>query len=113
MWASARMMQLEQWFWSWALACLLGFRHARIGSQAHVRLRFKLPAGGGGLWTRDGSIPQGCPLSMMFIVALCLPWCRYLEAQVRVSPSYMQITSSVFAGTLVCCFVQQGSMLGM
>ena len=33
-----------------------------------------------GPWTRDGGIPQGCPLSMMFIVALHLPWCRYLAA---------------------------------
>ena len=31
-----------------------------------------------------GSIPQGCPLSMMFIVALYLSWCRYLAAQVGV-----------------------------
>ena len=30
---------------------------------------------------RDGGIPQGCPLSMMFTVALYLPWCRYLAAQ--------------------------------
>ena len=35
---------------------------------------------------RDGGIPQGCPLSMMFIVALYLPWCRYLSAQVGVQP---------------------------
>ena len=33
-----------------------------------------------------GGIPQGCPLSMMFIVALFLPWCRYLSAQVGVRP---------------------------
>ena len=25
--------------------------------------------------------PQGCPLSMWFIVALSLPYCRYLDAQ--------------------------------
>ena len=36
--------------------------------------------------TRDGGIPQGCPLSMMFIVALYLHWCRYLSAQVGVEP---------------------------
>ena len=29
---------------------------------------------------------QGCPLSMMFVVALYLPWCRYLSAQVGVQP---------------------------
>ena len=54
------------------------FRHAHFEYHSHVRLRFKLVAGFGELWTRDGGIPQGCPLSMMFIVALCLPWCRYL-----------------------------------
>ena len=31
-------------------------------------------------------IPQGCPLSMMFIVALYLPWCKYLGSQVGVQP---------------------------
>ena len=51
----------------------------------HVRLRFKLASGLGEPWTRDGGIPQGCPLSMMFIVALYLPWCRYLAAQCGVS----------------------------
>ena len=34
-----------------------------------------------------GGIPQGCPLSMMFVVALCLPWCRYRAAHgVMVGP---------------------------
>ena len=65
--------------------CSLGlpgwFRHAYFEYHAHVRLRFKLASGLGQSWTRDGSIPQGCPLSMMFIVALYLPWCRYLSAQ--------------------------------
>ena len=27
-----------------------------------------------------GGTPQGCPLSMMFIVSWYLPWCRYLAA---------------------------------
>ena len=49
-------------------------------------LRFKIAAGLGEPWTRDGGIPQGCPLSMMFIFALYLPWCRYLSAQVGVEP---------------------------
>ena len=51
------------------------FRHAYLEYHAHVRLRFKLASGLGEPWTRDGGIPQGCPLSMMFIVALYLPWC--------------------------------------
>ena len=46
------------------------FRHAYFEYHAHVRLRFKLATGLGEPWTRDGGIPQGCPLSMMFIVAL-------------------------------------------
>ena len=62
------------------------FRHAYFEYHAHVRLRFKLAAGLGEPWTRDGGIPQGCPLSMMFIVALYLPWCRYLSAPVGVEP---------------------------
>ena len=62
------------------------FRHAYFEYHAHVRLRFKLASGLGRSWTRDGGIPQGCPLSMMFIVALYLPWCRYLSAQVGVQP---------------------------
>ena len=50
---------------------LLGwFRHAYFEYHAHVRMRFKLASGLGAPWTRDGGIPQGCPLSMMFIVAL-------------------------------------------
>ena len=63
--------------------CSLGlpawFRHAYFEFHAHVRLRFKLAAGLGEPWTRDGNIPQGCHSSVMFIVALYLPWCRYLE----------------------------------
>ena len=62
------------------------FRHAYFEFHSHVRLRFKLAAGLGQPWTRDGCIPQGCPLRMMFIVALYLPWCRYLGAQVGVQP---------------------------
>ena len=29
---------------------------------------------------------QGCPLSMVFIVALYVPWCRYLESRTVVKP---------------------------
>ena len=45
-----------------------------------------MASGLGELWTRDGGIPQGCPLSMMFIVAWYFPWCRYLAAQEGVEP---------------------------
>ena len=47
------------------LVCLVGFVMPILSSM----LRFKLSAGLGVPWTRDGGIPQGCPLSMMFIVA--------------------------------------------
>ena len=60
---------------------LLGwFRHAYFEYHAHVRLRFNLASGLGEPWTRDGGIPQGCLLSLMFAVALCLLLCRYLAA---------------------------------
>ena len=62
------------------------FRHVYFEYHAHVRLRFKLAAGLGEPWTRDGGIPQGCPLSMMFIVALYLPWCKYLGELPDVTP---------------------------
>ena len=48
------------------------FRHAYFEYHAGVRLRFKLACGLGEAWTRDGGIPQGCPLRMIFIVALYL-----------------------------------------
>ena len=62
------------------------FRHAYFEYHSHVRLRFKLAGGLCQPGTRDGGIPQGCPLSMMFIVTLYFPWCRYLGAQCGVSP---------------------------
>ena len=64
------------------------FRHAYFEYHSHVRLRLnKLSAGLGEPWTRDvGGFPQGCLLSMMFIVALYLSLCRYLSAQEGVEP---------------------------
>ena len=58
-----------------SLGLLAWFRHAYFEYHAHVRLSFKLAAGLGEPWISDGGIPQGCPLSMMFIVELYLPWC--------------------------------------
>ena len=54
--------------------------------HGQVRLRFKLAAGLGDPWCRDGGIHQGCPLSMVFIVALYVPWCRHLDALPDVKP---------------------------
>ena len=62
-----------------SLGLLSGFRNAYFECYAHVRSRFEF-ASGLGPWTRD-DVPHGCPLSIMFIVALYLPWCRYLAAQ--------------------------------
>ena len=62
------------------------FRRVYFGYHANVRLRFKLACGLGSSWVRDGGIPQGCPLSMVFIVALYLPWCRALESIPGVKP---------------------------
>ena len=73
------------------------FRHAHFEYHLHVRLRFKLAAGLGEPWTRDVGIPQGCPLSMMFIVALFLPWCRYLSAGEGFEPQ-------LYSDNLKCVF---------
>ena len=81
-------------FWIWScvvLACQAVSVMLIFEYHAHVRLRFKLAAGLGKPWHRDG----GCPLSMMFIVALCLPWCMYLAAQEVWSRSCMLIILSV------------------
>ena len=44
------------------------FRMVYFSYHARVRVRFKLAAVLGKTWTRDGSIPQGCPLSIVSIV---------------------------------------------
>ena len=41
-----------------SLVLLAWFRHAYFEYHAHVRLRFKLAAGLGEPWTRDGGIPR-------------------------------------------------------
>ena len=80
------------------------FRRAYYEYHAKVRLRFKLAAGLGEPWTRDGGIPQGCPLSMMFIVALWLPWCRYLQELPEVTPQ-------LYADNLKCVSCNPGQLL--
>ena len=81
------------------------FRHAYFEFHSHVRLQFKLAAGLGQPWTRDGRIPQGCPLSMMFIVALYLPWCRYLGSHFCVQPQ-------LYADNLKCVSRDPEVLLG-
>ena len=80
------------------------FRHTYFELHSLVRLRFKLAAGLGQPWTGDVRIPQGCPLSMMFIVALYLPWCRYLAAQGGVRPQ-------LYADNLKCVSRDPGVLL--
>ena len=87
------------------LDCSLGrlglpdwFRKVYFSYHANVRLRFKLAAGLGEAWTRDGGIPQGCPLSMVFFVALYVPGCRYLSSQQGVTPQ-------LYADNLKCTTV--------
>ena len=75
------------------LDCALGrlglpdwFRRVYFSFHSRVRLRFKLAAGLGEPWCRNGGIPQGCLLSMIFIVALHVPWCRHLDSVPEVKP---------------------------
>ena len=75
------------------LDCALGrlglpawFRKVYFAYHSQVRLRFKLASGLGEPWCRDGGIPQGCPLCMVFIVALYVPWSMRLEAMLAVRP---------------------------
>ena len=58
-------------------------------------MRFKLATGLGEPWCRDGGIPQGCPLSMVFIVALYVPWCRRLSHCMILNLNFMLIISNV------------------
>ena len=80
------------------------FRHAYFEYHARVRLRFKIAAGLGEPWTRNGGIPQGCPLSMMFIVALYFPWCRYLCELPDVTPQ-------LYADNLKCISSKPSQLL--
>ena len=63
------------------------FRKVYLSFHRQVRLRFKLSAGLGEL-CRDGGIPQGCPLSMVFIAALYAPWCRHLDSWPDFKPQF-------------------------
>ena len=56
------------------LGLLVWFRRVYFSYHSHVHLKFN-----GEPWCRDGSIPQGSPLSIVLIVALYVPWCRHLE----------------------------------
>ena len=75
------------------LDCTLGrlglpgwFRKVYFPFHSQVRLRFKLAAGLGEPRSRDGGIPQGRLLSIVFILALYVPWCRHLDLLPDVKP---------------------------
>ena len=75
------------------LDCALGrlglpewFRKVYFSFHNQFRLRFKLVAGVGEPRRRDGGIPQGCPLSMVFIEALNVPCVVTLGASLDVKP---------------------------
>ena len=91
--------------------CLGGFDMPIFEYHARVRLRFKLSCGLSQCWTRDGGIPQGCSLSMVFIVALYLPWCRHLESFRGLNRNYTRITSSVFIVMMMTCWRLLGLLI--
>ena len=65
----------------------------------------KLATGLGEPWCRDGGIPQGCPLSMVFIVALYVPWCRHLQSLPDVIPQ-------LHADNVKCSAERSGALFG-
>ena len=92
------------------LDCALGrlglpdwFRRTYFSFHSRVRLTFKLATGLGDPWCRDGGVPQGCPLCMVFIVALYVPWCRHLESLPDVKPQ-------LFADNLKCSAERRGAL---
>ena len=88
--------------------CRLGlsawFRKVYFSFHRDVRLRFKLATCLGVAWKRDGGIHQGCPLSMVFIIALYTPWCRYLG-------SLAGISLQLYADNLKCTSYNVDSVL--
>ena len=71
-----------------ALLCLPVQEGFYLDYHNQVQLRFKLAAGLGEPWCRDGGTP-GCPLSTLLIVALHVSWRRRLESMLPSSLSFM------------------------
>ena len=90
------------------------FRHAYLEYHAHVRLRFKLAAGLGEPWTRDGGIPQGLSFEhdvyRRLVFALVSLSCLL---RLGLNFNYMLIILSVSLETLICSCVLLGSLLIM
>ena len=83
--------------------CRLGlpdwFRKVYFSFHSQVRLRFKLAAGLGEPWCRDGGILQRLSFEYGFIVALYVPWCRHLESLPDIKPQ-------LYADNLKCSAVR-------
>ena len=62
-----------------------------------VRLRFELATGLWLAWKRDGGIPKGFPLNMVFTIALFTPWSCHLGSLAGISPE-------LYADNFKCTF---------
>ena len=65
---------------------LLGFRMLTLSSMLMLGCGSSLLLGLVNRGLGMVGSPNGCQLSMMFVVALCLPWCKYLAAQEGAEP---------------------------
>ena len=87
------------------LGLLARFRKAYFAYHSQVRLRFRLAAGLVKPRCRDGGIAQGCPLSVAFIVALYVPWCRHSKTLPDIKPQ-------LYADNLKCSAQCPNALLG-
>ena len=94
------------------LDCALGrlglplwFRKVYLACHKQVWLRFELVSGLGEPCCRDGSIPQGCPLSLVFTVALYVSWCGRRESLPSIKPQ-------LYADNLKCSSVYPNALFG-
>ena len=77
------------------------FLEACFGYPANVRRRFKLSCGLGEPWTLHWSIARDAPISMVFLVAVCLRWCKVLESVPGVQPQLYVVKFK--CGQPFCC----------
>ena len=68
------------------LGCLVGLRMRTFGIMPVLEFGLSSRPAFGKPGSERRGTPQGCPLSMIFIVALHLPWCRVLESVPGVIP---------------------------
>ena len=55
--------------------------------------------------------PQGCPLSMVFIIALYVPWCRYLSNQHGVTPQLYADNLKCVSSSIEASLLSQSNVL--